>query len=77
VCDLDIGDPLDPSRFRVLRKVPGLVRMFPTLDLSYDENTKSRKWNSPPVIPPCLPVVGVAGWMCPCSGGGRMSFAVQ
>ena len=36
-----------PSRLRFTRKTAALARMFPILDLSWEENTARWKWNSP------------------------------
>ena len=41
-CDLEgIGDP---SIFNIIRSATALVRMWPTLDLSCEENAARRKW---------------------------------
>ena len=36
-----------PSRLRFTRKTAALARMFPILDLSWEENAARWKWNSP------------------------------
>jgi hypothetical protein len=36
-----------PSRLRFTRKTAALVRMFPLLDLRWEENVSRWKWNSP------------------------------